>query len=309
MAILFYSESDAPEPWREAFKAQLPEMEFRVWPQVGNPADIRYALVWKPKPGLLASLPKLKAVLSLGAGVDHVLLDPDWPRHVPLVRLVDAGLSQQMSEYALYGVLHFHLRMDRYAVQQRRGEWRQLPPVLAPERVVGVMGIGVLGAPFAECLVPLGFRVLGWSRTAKSIRGVETFCADAGLGSFLAQTQILVNFLPLTPQTDGILNAALFERLPRGACIVNVARGAHLKEADLLAALDRGQVGGAMLDVFQREPLPPDHAFWHHPGVFITPHVAAQAVAELAVSQVIENIRRIERAEQPLGLVDPNRGY
>ena len=309
MAILFYSESDAPQPWREAFARWLPDIEFRLWPDVGNPDDIRYALVWKPRPGLLKSLPKLKAILSLGAGVDHVVEDPQWPQEVPLVRLVDAGLAQQMSEYALYGVLHFHLHMDRYADQQRRGEWRLVPAVLAPQRTVGVMGLGVLGGDFVRKLVPLRFRVLGWSRTLKTLSGVETFHGPDGLAAFLGQTQILVNFLPLTSHTAGILNRNLFARLPRGACIVNLARGAHLDESDLIAALDDGQIGGSMLDVFQREPLPPAHPLWRHPRVFVTPHMAGQVTAELAVSQVIENIVRIERGEAPLGLVDPARGY
>ena len=309
VGLLFYSEMDAPEPWREALGRELPEIEFRVWPDVGGVEDIRYALVWKPPPGLLGGLPRLKAIFSLGAGVDGILLDPALPAHVPLTRMVDAGLAGQMSEYALYATLHFHRCMDRYSQQQRREHWAPLPAVPAAERVVGVMGLGVLGGDFARKAVTLGFRVLGWGRSHRQLDGVTVFEGDSGFEPFLRQTQILLNFLPLTPQTAGILNARTFALLPRGACIVNIARGGHLVEADLLSALDSGQLNGAMLDVFATEPLPAGHPFWNHPGIVVTPHIAAQAIAELMIEQVVENIRRIERGEAPLGLVDVRRGY
>jgi glyoxylate/hydroxypyruvate reductase A len=260
-------------------------------------------------PGLLKTLPNLKAILSLGAGVDGILCDAELPPHVPLVRLVDAGLASQMSEYALYGVLHFHRQMHRYALFQREGQWRALEPVDAAQRSVGVMGLGVLGNDFVRKLAPLGFRVLGFSRTPRQLAGVLSFHGEEGLRAFLARSEILVNFLPLTAQTQRILNAERLAWLPRGACIVNIARGGHVDEDALLVALDSGHIGGALLDVFDREPLPPEHPFWRHPRVFVTPHVAAQAVAELAVSQVIDNIRRIERGEQPIGLVMIERGY
>ena len=309
MAILFYSEIDDPEPWRQAFTRDLPAIAFRVWPDVGDAKEISYALVWKPLPGLLKTLPNLKAILSLGAGVDGILCDAELPPHVPLVRLVDAGLASQMSEYALYGVLHFHRQMHRYALFQREGQWRALEPVDAAQRSVGVMGLGVLGNDFVRKLAPLGFRVLGFSRTPRPLAGVLSFHGEEGLRAFLARSEILVNFLPLTAQTQRILNAERLAWLPRGACIVNIARGGHVDEDALLVALDSGHIGGALLDVFDREPLPPEHPFWRHPRVFVTPHVAAQAVAELAVSQVIDNIRRIESGEQPIGLVMIERGY
>jgi glyoxylate/hydroxypyruvate reductase len=309
MKIFFYSQTDAPEPWRIALARELPGMELRVWPEVGSPEDVSYALVWKPPPGLLKGFPALKAILSLGAGVDHLLLDPELPAGVPIVRMVDAGLAAQMSEYALYGVLHFHRDMGRYAEQQKRGEWRQLPAIPAAERAVGVMGLGVLGSDFLRKLTALDFKALGWSRTPRDLPNVTTYHGAAGLRAFLEHTEILVNFLPLTPETANILGASTFALLPRGACIVNIARGDHLDEQALVAALDEGRLGGAMLDVFRREPLPSGHPFWHHPKIVITPHVAAQAIAELMVSQVIGNIRRIERGEPPLGVVDPVRGY
>jgi glyoxylate/hydroxypyruvate reductase A len=309
MVLVFYSDVDDPRPWRSALTQAIPELGFRVWPDVGQLEEIEYALVWRPPAGMLRQLPRLKAILSLGAGVDHIFADPELPRRVPITRMVDAGLAAQMSEYALYGVLHFHRSMDRYAEQQRRGEWRQLPAVSAHERSVGVMGLGVLGGDFARKAAALGFRVLGWSRSPKELPRVATYSGIAALPDFLAQTQILVNFLPLTPQTERILDAKLFGQLPRGACLINIARGDHLVEVDLLDALASGGIAGAMLDVFAREPLPPAHPFWTHPRVIVTPHIAAQAIASLMVEQVVDNIRRIERGEAPIGLVDIERGY
>jgi glyoxylate/hydroxypyruvate reductase A len=223
--------------------------------------------------------------------------------------MLDAGLADQMSEYALYGVLHFHRQMGVYAQQQRRGRWRQQPAVPPAARPVGVMGVGVLGGDFVRKLLPLKFPVMTWSRTPKTLSGVMSFHGRAGLAPFLARSHILVNFLPLTADTAGILNARAFSQLPRGACVINIARGAHVVEAELLAALNTGQIGGAMLDVFAEEPLPAGHPFWRHPSVIVTPHVAGQAIAELMVSQVVDNIRRIERGESPAGLVDAARGY
>lgn len=309
MVVLFYSDIDDPRPWRAALERALPQIDFRVWPDCGHVEEIDYALVWKPPPGMLAGLPRLKAILSLGAGIDHLFLDPQLPRHLPITRMVDAGLAPQMTEYALYGVLHFHRDMGPYAEQQRSEQWRQLPAMPASRRTVGVMGLGVLGADFARKAALLGFDVQGWARTGKSIEGVRAHVGDAGLDGFLAATDILVNFLPLTAQTEGILNRALFDRLPRGAALINLARGRHVVEADLLDALDRRQLRGALLDVFVSEPLPGGHPFWRHPKVIVTPHIAGQAIAELMVEQVVDNIRRLERGETPLGLVDLARGY
>jgi glyoxylate/hydroxypyruvate reductase len=309
MVLLFYSDVDDPRPWRSALTQAIPELDFRVWPQSERLDEIDYALVWRPPPGMLAQLPRLKAILSLGAGVDNICSDPALPRRVPITRMVDAGLAAQMSEYALYGVLHFHRDMDRYAEQQRRSEWRQLPAVPAQERTIGVMGLGVLGTDFARKAAALGFRVIGWSRTARQLPGVTALHGEGAFADFLRAAQILVNFLPLTPQTERILDANLFGRLPLGAYLINIARGAHLVEADLLQALDRGQLAGAMLDVFRQEPLPSGHPFWKHPRILLTPHIAAQAIPSLMVEQVVDNIRRIERGDAPNGLVDLERGY
>ena len=309
MALLFYSEIDSSESWRAALARALPNLEFRSWPGTGARGEIRYALVWNPPRGLLATLPNLRAILALGAGVDALLQDPSLPPRVPILRLVDAGLREQMTEYGLYAVLHFHRDMPHYQAKQRQGQWQPRPAVPAAHRRVGVMGLGVLGGDLARALAGMGFQVHGWVRSPHRIEGVTSFHGVQGLRDFLSRSDILVNLLPLTPHTSGILNAETFSRLPAGAAVINLARGAHLVEADLLAALDSGHLSGAMLDVFQHEPLAQDHPFWSHPKVFITPHVSAQTVTELAEGQVIENIRRIERGEQPLGVVDPDRGY
>lgn len=309
MTVLFYSESDAPQPWREAFGRAFPQLPFRVWPEPGAEEAVRYALVWKPVSGLLSRLPNLKAIISLGAGVDHILRDPQLPEGVPIIRLRDAGFAQQMAEYSAYAVLHFQHRMPEFLAQQRQTDWRQLEPGLTRDWRVGVMGLGAIGGRIAQQLAALGFPVMGWSRSAKRLDGIETFHGENGLHNFLSRARVAVNVLPLTPQTEDILNARRFAVMPRGAFVVNIGRGAHLVEQDLLDALDSGQLGGAMLDVFREEPLPRNHPFWHHPKIVVTPHVAGVTIPSEAESQVIEIVRTLERGEIPPGVVDRSRGY
>ncbi len=308
MSVLFYSEGDNPEPWRQAFAAAFPQMPFEIWPNVQDVNAVHYALVWNPPPGLLKTLPKLRAILSLGAGVDALLADPTTPQ-LPVVRLLDAGLAPQMAEYAIYAVLHFHRRMPAYRDQQTASTWRPLAPELAGEWPVGVMGTGVIGSLIARQLVSLGYPVRGWSRSGTRMDGVEIFAGNDRLDAFLHGCRIVVNVLPLTPQTKGILNADRFAAMPEGSYVVNIGRGGHLVEADLLAALDSGHIAGAMLDVFGEEPLPASHRFWSHPGVIVTPHIAGVTVAAEAEAQVIANVERMERGEAPVGVVDRGKGY
>ncbi len=309
MTILFCSTADAPEPWRLACVRAFPDMAFRIWPDTGPRDSIRYALVWRQPPGALAHLPNLKAILVLGAGVDSVLSDPGFPADVPVVRLVDAGLPGPMAEYALYAVLHFQRRMADYFGQQHATVWRRRDELLARQWPVGVMGLGAIGAFVAQRIAAQGYPVAGWSRSGKPVEDVEVFAAAAGFGPFLARTRVLVNVLPLTPQTRGILDSRAFASMPRGSYVVNIGRGGHVVDADLIAALDAGQLDGAMLDVFEQEPLPAAHPFWRHPKVIVTPHVAAPTLASESQAQVVENIRRLERGEPPLGLVDRAKGY
>ena len=309
MTILYYSNSDPPEPWRDAFARALPGMEFRVWPDPGPLENVRYALVWKPPHGFLAQFPRLKGILALGAGVDPIPSDPALPKGVPLLRLVDVGFPAQMAEYAMYAVLRFQRRMGELETLQRQARWTQLDPFFTRDFPVGVMGLGVIGSVVAKRIAASGYAVAGWARSPKHIEGVEVFAGGENFSRFLSRSRVVVNALPLTPQTENILDAAAFAAIPRGGYVVNMGRGAHLVDRDLIAALDSGHLEGAMLDVFREEPLPSSHAFWRHPGIVVTPHVAAPTIASEVQAQVIDNIRRLERGESPLGLVDRDRGY
>ncbi len=274
MALLFRSSVDSAARWSGQLSRLMPGLDIRVWPQIGDPAEIDYALVWRPEPGLLAALPNLKLILSLGAGVDHILIDPQLPRDVPIVRLVDPYLTDAMSEYVVLQVLRLHRRDLDYRTQQQAGIWRELPQPNAGERPVGILGFGEIGQDAARKLKALGFPVSGWGRGEKTVEGFATFAGAAGLPRLLAQSEILVCLLPLTSETQGILNARTFAALPKGAGLVNAGRGAHLVEEDLIPALDSGQLSAAALDVFREEPLPQGHPFWQHPRILVTPHIA-----------------------------------
>jgi glyoxylate/hydroxypyruvate reductase A len=308
MAILFLSPSDDPAEWLPELQRQIPGREVRVYPDIGNPDDIDYALIWRPPAGVLKQLPHLKVMLSLGAGVDGVLNDPELP-DLPLVRMVEPGLTEGMTEFVVLQVLYWHRQMEAYRAQQHDSVWRQLPQKLARERRVGILGLGVLGEDAARVLTELRFDVAGWSRSARKLPGINCFHGAAGLSAFLAQTEILVCLLPLTEETTGILNWETLAALPKGACVVNVARGGHVNEADMLAALDSGHITGASLDVFVEEPLPPDHPFWSDERVIVTPHVAAVTHARTSVVHIAEQIRRFEAGLPLENLVDRKRGY
>ena len=309
MTILYYSNADPAEPWRAAFARELPRIPFRVWPDSGPLENVRYALVWKPPRGFLAQFPNLRAILALGAGVDPIPSDPALPRGVPLLRLVDVGFPAQMADYAMYAVLRLQRRMGELEALQRQARWNQIDPYFVRDFPVGVMGLGVIGSVVAQRLAAAGYAVAGWARSAKRIEGVEAFAGSETFRKFLSRSRVVVNTLPLTPQTENILDAAAFAAMPRGGYVVNIGRGAHVVDRDLISALDSGQLEGAMLDVFREEPLPSSHPFWRHPGIVVTPHVAAPTIASEVQAQVIENIRRLERGESPLGLVDRDRGY
>lgn len=310
MALLFVTDFDDPQDWVPALKAELPDLDVRVWPEIGDPAEIVYALAWNPKPGLLASLPNLKAVFSLGAGVDGILADDSLPKTVPLVRMVDDSLTEGMVEYVVLQVLDWHRQADIYRGQQRKALWRPRRQKLARERAVGVMGLGELGRATAAALAMLKFDVAGWSRSVRTMDGVTCFDgAGQGFGHFLARSEVLICLLPLTRETDGILCGKTFARLPMGTYLINAARGGHLVETDLLAALGSGRIAGAALDVFADEPLPRGHPFWRDPRITITPHVASVTHARTAAKSVAANIRRGEAGEALESLVDLQRGY
>ncbi len=308
MALLFFSEDDDPVAWSAALRARLPDLDIRIWPVIGSPDEIEAALVWLPPPGLLASLPRLRAIFSLGAGVDAMLRDPTLP-DLPLCRMVDPSLTATMAEYVLACVLWYHRQFDLYARQQAERRWKLYLPAPAVATRVGVMGLGVLGSATATALAAHGFSVRGWSRTQRDVAGVACFAGAAGLEAFLAGSDILVCLLPLTPDTEDLLDAALLGRLPEGARLIQVGRGRQLVEADLLAALDAGRLAHATLDVVREEPLPPAHPFWTHPRIRLTPHAASYCQPATGAASVAENIRRLRDGRPLLHVVDRRRGY
>jgi glyoxylate/hydroxypyruvate reductase A len=307
--LLFACVGVDPAPWLAGLAVEAPDIEVRVWPDRGDPAEIDYALVWKPTAAMLQDLPALRLVYCLGAGVDSLVGSGVLPPGVPLVRMTDPGLAIGMNEFVLMQVLHYHRRMHEHAAYQRRAEWVPLTPKLPEDRVVGIMGLGNLGGICAGSLSRLGFSLRGWSRSPRTLDGVRTFHGRAQLAEFLDGTEILVCLLPLTAETRGIVDAELLRRLPPGACLINVGRGAHVVDADLLAALDGGHLGGATLDVFHAEPLPADHPYWRHPKVIVVPHCSALTQPKTAVRTLVANIRRHLAGQAVADLVDLARGY
>jgi glyoxylate/hydroxypyruvate reductase A len=309
MAILFKSTPASVLRWRPFLVKAWPNRDLRFWPEIGDKAGIDYALVWHPAPGLLASLPNLKLIVSLGAGVDHILRDPELPACVPIVRLVDPYMTQAMSEYVALQVLRLHRQDFAYRAQQAAAEWREHDQKNAAERSVGILGFGTLGQDAAAKLKVLGFDVAGWSRSGRDVPGLATYGGAGGLDALLRRSEILVSLLPMTPETENILDAGLFARLPRGAGLVNAGRGRQLVEADLLAALDSGQISAAVLDVFREEPLPSAHPFWRHPRIIVTPHVAAETHPPTATAIIAQAIDDFEAGRPVANVIDRDKGY
>ncbi|KVO27550.1 glyoxylate/hydroxypyruvate reductase A [Burkholderia ubonensis] len=313
MKILFHSPHQEAGAWRDELAQALPEAELRAW-QPGDTAAADYALVWRAPRELFAPRDGLRAIFNLGAGVDALLAlerahPGTLPPHVPLVRLEDSGMAQQMVEYVTHAVLRYLRRFDEYDALQRVRRWHVLDPHPRATFTVAVLGLGVLGAQVAQALAALGLPVRGYSRSPKQLDGIETFAGDGAFDACVDGAKVLVNLLPSTPDTDGILCARTFARLAPGAYVINVARGAHLVEADLLDALASGRVAAATLDVFQHEPLPDGHPFWRAPRITITPHSSAETLRAEAVEQIAGKIRAFERGEPVSGIVDYARGY
>lgn len=308
-AFVFASEWDDDSGWRAQMEKHLGPLDWRRLDRIGAPEEIEVALAWDPPPGLLATLPNLRLIVSLGMGVDHLLKHRDLPAGVPIVRIHDASLIDQMSEYCQLASLRILRLSDEYDALQRQATWKRLRLPEARDLRIGIMGLGAIGARVAADHLRLGFPVAGWARSARSIEGVECFAGKDGQAPFLARTDVLICLLPLTPETRGILSAATFARLPRAAHVVNVARGGHVVDADLLAALDSGRIASATLDVFNQEPLPAEHPYWRHPQVRATPHIAGQSNPRTAAPGVADNIRRMRAGESLHDLIDPAAGY
>jgi glyoxylate/hydroxypyruvate reductase A len=308
MTFLYKSDPVRGAVWAERFARAMPGLPFRVWPDSGDPRDVRYLAAWEPPDDLATRFPNLEVLFSTGAGIDQFDLSA-IPKALPVVRMVEPGIVGGMVEYVTLAVLSIHRDWRAYLDQQRAGQWQAHRVHPAAARRVGVLGLGVLGRAVLEKLRGFGFACAGWSRSPQDIEGVECHAGPDGLQTFLARTDILICLLPLTDETRGILARPLFDRLPRGASVINVGRGGHLVQQDLLQALDAGQIGNAILDVCEPEPLPSDHPFWAHPKVVLTPHIASMTQPETAVDAVIDNIRRHRDGLPMTGLVDRARGY
>ena len=312
MEILFYHPTFDTAWWLKALAKAIPGANVREWKR-GDNAHADYALVWHPPVDMLAGR-KLKAVFALGAGVDSILsklkAHPEMlDASIPLFRLEDTGMGLQMQEYAVSQVLHWFRRFDDYQALKSQAKWQPLQEYTREEFTVGIMGAGVLGAKVAESLQAWGFPLRCWSRTRKSWPGVESFAGTAELAAFLSQTRVLINLLPNTAETVGIINTGLLNQLQDGAFVLNLARGVHLKEDDLLAALNTGKLKGAMLDVYSSEPLPENNPLWKHPRVAMTPHIAAVTRPAEAVDYISRTILNLESGKAVTGQVDRVRGY
>ena len=308
MAILYRSDAPRADAWKSYFANHAPDFDFRLWPDAGNLDEIEYLIAWQVPRDFLQTLPRLKVLFSSGAGIDHVDMSA-IPPHIPLVRMVEPGIIDGMVEYVSLSVLALHRDFFDYVRAQETHSWDPLEVPPASARRIGIMGLGVLGCAVLKRLATYGFRLRGWNRSPREIDGVETFAGQAELSAFLSGCDMLVCLLPLTPQTRGILNRDIYSKLPAGASIINAARGAHLINQDLIDALDSGHLSRAILDVADPEPLPPRHPLWMHPKIFITPHVASMTQPDTAAPILLENIRRHQRGEPLLEVIDRSRGY
>lgn len=309
MAILYADDPADAAAWAAAIRALEPSVELRFWPDWGPADQVEFAIVGGRAPGDLRAFPNLRAIQSTWAGVNHLLADSNLPTDRPLARMIDQGLTVSMTEYVVLHVLDSVRAGPRLRAAQRAREWLDLDPVAPRSVTIAMLGLGTLGCDAAARLGALGFEMRGWSRSRKQIAGITSFAGRDELGQCLAGARILICLLPLTDDTRGILCSETFEPLARGATLIHAARGAHLVEADLLSALDGGRLARAILDVFATEPLPADHPFWRHPGITVTPHVAAITRPGTGAGDIVENYRRALAGKPLINQVDRAKGY
>jgi len=310
MRILLYRADGNTAPWIKDFAEFMPEAEVVVWREGADLPACDYAVLWTPPQAMLADLARVKAIFLTGAGADAIMkYSHAIPPHIPIVRLNDAGMGIQMAEYVTHAVLRYFRRLDEYEVQARSGAWLQLEARDKADFSVGVMGVGALGSHVIEALKPFGFPLRAWSRSPKSLAGVESFHGDAGLDGFLGSSRVVVCMLPLTEETTHILSRANMMKMPQGAYIINVGRGAHISEPDLLSLIKSGQIAGATLDVFRNEPLPAQHPFWLEPRITITPHISALTLRRESVEQMVGKMRQHDRGEEVADVINRTKGY
>lgn len=308
MTFLYKADPSRGAIWAKLFAERAPDLPFKLWPDLGDPAQVRYLAAWQPPDDPARTLPNLEVLFSTGAGIDQFDLS-SIPAHVPIVRMIEPGIVEGMVEYVTHGVLTIHRDFLDYASQQQAARWHELPVRPAASCRVGVLGLGVLGKAVLERLRLFGYPCAGWSRSEHRIEGVQCYVGEQGLDAFLARTDVLVCLLPLTPATHGMLDGRLLGKLPRGASLIQTGRGPHLVQDDLLRLLDKGHIRYALLDVATPEPLPSDHPLWIHPRVRITPHIASATRPETAVESVLENLRRHRLRLPMIGEIDRSRGY
>lgn len=306
MSLVIISPGKDPNIWIEEFHQLDPELEFEIFPDVKNPDKVTTAFVWNHPMGILNNFPNLKLISSMGAGVDHILKDDSIPHDIPIVRIVDEKLTFSMTNYVVMAVLNFHRQLPRYQKNQADKIWDMNNPEIDVK--IGVMGVGALGKDVLDKLNNLGFPVVGYGFSKKSEFDYPYY-SNEKLADFLKEVNVLVCLLPLTPDTENILDKKLFAKCNPGTYLINVARGKHLVDEDLIEAIDSGQLSGAMLDVYREEPLPKDHPFWENSKITMTPHIASVTNPEAAAPQVIENIKRLKSNQELINLVDRTKGY
>ncbi len=298
------------EVWSNGLQKAMPEMDIKVYPDDGDVNEVEFAVVWKHPRGILKKYPNLKAILSLGAGVDHIISDPDLPEGLPIIRLVDKKLTHEMCLHALHWVLHFHSDQYLYRSQQLKRQWIQQSSIQTEDRTIGIMGLGNIGRSIGELLVTQSFNVIGWGANQKSsLTDIKYYYGQDQLSDFLGRTNILINVLPLTSDTTNIITKKELSLLPKDSFIINIGRGGIINEDDLLTLLSEGHIKAAALDVFTQEPLPENNSLWDHPSVYITPHIAGQSNPNSAGQTISENIHRIQKGELPYPIYSRTNGY
>jgi glyoxylate/hydroxypyruvate reductase A len=306
MSLAIISPGKNPDVWVKEFKTLVPDLDIEVYPDITEPEKVEYVFLWQHPEGILSDFPNLKMISSMGAGVDHILRDKSIPSSIPIVRIVDEKLTFSMTNYVVMAVLNFHRQTPRYQMNQTRKIWDMSSPELDVK--VGVMGVGALGKDVMDKLNYMGFPVVGFGFSEKPDFEYPYYTKDQ-LDEFLKEVNVLVCLLPLTAGTENILNTKLFEKCNPNTYLINVARGKHLVEDDLIKALEKGQLSGAMLDVYREEPLPGDHPFWENLKIAMTPHIASVTNPQAAAPQVIENIKRIRENRELINIVNRSRGY